>query len=135
MEEMDKNIYYIVTNDQNSHFAGIFTSYKKALKFCKCASYNFAIDNEDEDSSLEELFDSYMEDQCVIKRVRLNSIDITKPVYIMQDGNYFIRPEIKNEFDPNKYLTNNLEKIKDFSKKYNKEYDKSFYIVKINPKY
>jgi len=131
---MDKNIYYIVSNNQNSHFSGIFTSYKKALKFCKCASYNFAVDNEDENSSKEELFDFYMEEKCIIKRVRLNSIDITKPVYIMQDGNYFIRPEIKNEFDPNKYLTNNFEKIKVFSKKNNQEYDKSFYIVKINPK-
>lgn len=134
---------YLVLNRVNGKTVdSIFTSHSDAKKYLTrevlnmtISWYNGVIEDEGKDSIKKEDFNTVMKDNLELYEIIDISdlqLNIAKPIYVYQNGNYQVLGSI-----PEQYLTNDYEKWKNHEviKKHLTSIKwKSICTVKINPK-
>lgn len=115
-------LYIVLSTISGESLLGIFTTYNSAVEFMKREAIIFSIelyidDDDREGFDQDIIIDNYKASICEdYKITSCNHLDITKPIYVKQTGNYNVHGS------PSKYLTNSLSDFRDL----NKDTDKSW---------
>jgi hypothetical protein len=139
---LEKNVYFVFLNKVNgTSVDAIFTSQSDANKYKirECINltldcYLGSIDDGDDCKGDEWKIDDFKEilnenlTLYEIGNLDKQPLDIKKPIYVIQNGNYQVYGE------PEEYLTNNYSRWKDKTKDTNNKLFEKSCIVRVNPK-